>query len=726
MNPRPPPPPPPNQLQQQQQVVPPPPIHPPPPQKTIAVPQSTTPGPMVSPQQPRPRMVKIARGPPRAAPPAPSQTTTLSGTTPRPRLSMMQVVRQKVPRQQAPQPPTPLSSSGRDPPPPPPSKDTTVRVVSPPPPPGARPPPPPPGSKAVSYSPFASSSGGVAQDNGGDTVAAALARIPSRASRMSILVAPTSEAPTSPPPPPAASAAGVTAEEVVIAVTSEDIPRVPDLKSSQDETFSISAISSDPNYEPSPSSSKAIGSWSTLASALSEIALSNKLREHLTELKDQVVQQAHEVAMRIHTVHEEETQRIIRQCLDDVGPMKKSTSMFEQDPFIKELSLQTEGKLTWDDLRQILSLRTMAFQQKKLVDIANKTERDFLLEKIEHVLATPTKLSFARSLESANQCLNQFYQGKEQLLLHHIAFYDEKINEFIQNAKRELSDVQTDISIHYQGYEKSKQAMIITYEQMKEQYQQAFTTLHIDTDEHWKLTSHLLDHILSWGNDKMKEIATAYHQNDELVKKRDVLFEKIDSLLMKCYENVYERIRQDDDYYSRSEQFLEKLNRYKRAVFTWKQQHSQSMEERLSYIQSVIDGYYMSIVEDLLEEKSELLHLHCRLEQYDMNLKHYLNEFFMRENNSRQKQRLMNNKSMTQQQQQQQMQGGRVVLEEIDMEALLRFQTFGPPNQRQNVLKLGTSLRAAANLAGLTKSETAQLMEDLLKASRQKAMYSKN
>ena len=640
----------------------------------------------IAPQQPRPRMVLVARGPPRAVSGNPQQLGPTLTNGPRPRPQMVQLVRPKAPRTGG--APTQLAAV-RAPPPPPSFHDgTNQRIVSshgpppPPPPPavaptqlGARsiPPPPPPPSSTRSSSP--SSSGA-----NGDAVAAALARIPSR-TRMSILVPPSSESGH-------------------ITLSSQTLPKVSELSVLQEETSSISGISTDPGHDVA-SPAKAIGSWSNLASALSEIALSNKLREHLTELKDQVVQQAHDVAMRIHAVHEEETQRIIRQCLDDVGPLKKSASIFDQDPFLKDLSLQTEAKLTWDDVRQILSLRTMAFQQKKLMDIANKTERDFLLEKIEQVLSGPSKLSFARSLESASQCLDQYYQGQEQLLLHQVAFYDEKLNEFIHKAKRQVSDVQSDISIHYQGYEKSKQAMLITYEQMKHKYEKAFTTIHVDADEHWKLTSHLLDHILTWGSEKMKEIAAVYHNNDELVTKRDDLFENIDSLLMNCYAKVYDRISNDDDYCHRSEQFFEKINRIKRSVFAWRQQHTQSMEDRLSYIQLVMDGYYMSILEDLIDEKSELLRLQFMLEQYDGNLKQYLNEFFLRENKQKR------NK----------------VLEDIDLEALLKFQTFGPPQQRQNILKLGTSLRASANAAGLSKAETVQLMQELLMVGRRKAMY---
>ncbi len=75
-----------------------------------------------------------------------------------------------------------------------------------------------------------------------------------------------------------------------------------------------------------------------------------------------------------------------------------------------------------------------------------------------------------------------------------------------------------------------------------------------------------------------------------------------------------------------------------------------------------------------------------------------MNEFFLRENKQKR------NK----------------VLEDIDLEALLKFQTFGPPQQRQNILKLGTSVRASANAAGLSKAETVQLMQELLMVDRRK------
>jgi hypothetical protein len=242
------------------------------------------------------------------------------------------------------------------------------------------------------------------------------------------------------------------------------------------------------------------------------------------------------------------------------------------------------------------------------------------------------------------------------------------------------------------------------------------------------LKAALLAETLEWGVAKEAEMYARYRHHETLDTIRGQYLDQVDTAMFHAYEKIYRRLQREQEQEQQHvqhhhhhhhehqhgheqppdappttatttattvtrgvslEKMYDQLNAIRRGTLVWKQQYSRRLEDRLHNIELVIDGYYMSFTEELMEELQTLHKVHTMATCYADNLTNHLTSLAIK---------LLD--------------GG---LKRPDQDALNGFKTFHmDPKTRKPLLKLGTSLRTLAALADIPPDDTARLLTSLL------------
>lgn len=383
----------------------------------------------------------------------------------------------------------------------------------------------------------------------------------------------------------------------------------------------------------------------------------------------------------------------------------------------KTLMVVEHQKMTWADLREALQLRNTVLRASLGNHGRARKQQEDMLTKVDKELTQPKKIKDLTNLDAASKMLEAYFQHGEYLLLYRIAAYDELYNQALAIFPPQLQAALTEV---VQQYEHVRRRHV--HQNLHALYQQQVTLIHslwakkreqlIQQEE---LKAALLAETLEWGVTKEAEMYARYRHHETLDTIRGQYLDQVDTAMFHAYEKIYRRLQQEQEqkhvqhhHHEQPpeaptttttttattrgvslEKMYDQLNAIRRGTLVWKQQYSRRLEDRLHNIELVIDGYYMSFTEELMEELQTLHKVHTMATCYADNLTNHLTSLAIK---------LLD--------------GG---LKRPDQDALNGFKTFHmDPKTRKPLLKLGTSLRTLAALADIPPDDTARLLTSLL------------
>jgi hypothetical protein len=395
-------------------------------------------------------------------------------------------------------------------------------------------------------------------------------------------------------------------------------------------------------------------------------------------------------------------------------------------------------------------------------------KKQYLMKKIEFELLKPKKLSQQRSLESAINFFNQFLQQNEQLLLHSITIYDQFLNYFLKQSQEKITNECVELSKFFNENTMGNMKELLKnhYEKQKDHLLNIQEQLYLNNLTNNEKLIHFFQEKFQTNNKIMEEIALQYHGNDSEESNdnnknqqdkyssrnyseevRRFYYSKMDSSLYNVYEKIFDNIQNDPLFHAKQEHDNEIFN-LKRNIFDWKLKFKQQLEDRLNYMEIMMNDHYMTYLEDLYKEIESLLKSESLLSLYSQKLDYHLDNLIYRHehaliglsdlyalkhyklfgneakkkwllkrssaiskdtnNNSESKSEEKQKKPLSAQQQQQQRKEAELSLTDDDLTNL---------SKQQNVLSIGTSIRGLATLAGLSKEQTAEIMSQLYESS---------
>lgn len=403
-------------------------------------------------------------------------------------------------------------------------------------------------------------------------------------------------------------------------------------------------------------------------------------------------------------------QQTINDCIDSIDNCKlHKQPVIPHDNDWLDISKAYPAESTWQDLRHVLEVRSSSLLRVNGPTANAKKERDDLLIKIERELSQPRKLSEQKNVEAALHGLSEYFQQGEHLFLHCIAGYDEAVHDFLLKVPAMIKSTQGEVHREFQVTDIIHDEIRVAYQQQVTSHLQAqqLQREHQQTNEALKLKL-IKEATMDFALQRQKEVIERNQQNETLDAFRQEQLDLVDETILQSYKGIYQRL-QDTSQYIAQENMHERLNTIRYAILLWKQQYAKRLEDRLNSIELVTEGYYITLIEELIEQMMDLRKLHTLGDIYRQKLEAYLSSLEFKDS--------------------------RKSLPEDDAKALAMLQVFPSkysssmiingqnnkqqPQSPQSILGLGTSLRCLAANAGISSEDTAQLLTYLLISSCQ-------
>jgi hypothetical protein len=371
----------------------------------------------------------------------------------------------------------------------------------------------------------------------------------------------------------------------------------------------------------------------------------------------------------------------------DVG----GDELIAHDDTWKELMVVEDKKMSWADLREALQLRNTVLRATLGSGRSRQQQEDILL-KVDKELSQPKKLKGLTNLDCASKMLEEYFQHREYSLLYRVAAYDEIMNKAVLNFPRQIQEMSEEIRGQFEQLRERqiRQNIRVLYEQEFELIQALWEKKREHISQQEELKASLLAETLEWGLQKEEELYERYRHHESLNAVRSKYLDQVDTTLMQTYGQIFQRLQCDSPTRGIAlEKMYDQLNAIRRGTLIWKQQYSRRLEDRLHNIELVIDGYYMSFMEELVEQLQELHKVNTQTTCYAEQLTSHLTSVALKV-----------------------LDGG---MKRSEQESFNNFMTFGKDsNDRKPLMKFGTSIRALAALADIPHDDTARLLTALL------------
>eukprot|EP01040_Poterioochromonas_malhamensis_P000881 gene881-934_t len=403
-------------------------------------------------------------------------------------------------------------------------------------------------------------------------------------------------------------------------------------------------------------------------------------------------------------------------------------------------------------------------------------KKQYLLKKIELDLLKPKKLSQQRSFESAANSFEQYLQQYEQLLLHQITIYDNFLQEFINTSydilekeMKELDDLfyhHSYQSLHHlleMNFNQQKNRLINIQQQLSKQGKEFQKHRMMKYEQQWSKNLLVMKEIQEQYNTPLPSSSspsltttttTKHHKSASMSSTqhhyhqvKQYYLNKIDQTISQTYENIYYKLEKDE-LFNQKQYYQDELFQYKRNIFQWKWKYQQMMEDRINYIEIIMNSYYLSYLEELYDEIHLLYEYNSKLYFYyeklnyhlenliykheqrkvtdeDMhNLKYY---YMVTPSHGRKAQSQSNNGSNNQQSSVTQgtRKEGNSQHQALDQQGKGKDENHTEDigsgrmmqKENRNILAIGTHIRSLAMMAGLSSEDTADIMDQLYAAT---------
>jgi hypothetical protein len=353
----------------------------------------------------------------------------------------------------------------------------------------------------------------------------------------------------------------------------------------------------------------------------------------------------------------------------------------------------------------------------------------------------------SKQLEDTNQILIEYYRHGEQKVYHQLACFEEVLNQKVLQHSQRVSE---EVTTHHHNWKSKKMSLIewidTSYQTQYQQYLEVIKNIYYEHDLHEQCHQQLLESIHQYGMNQYQMIQNGkYSLKNQHEWQNDLKL--IDDEYNKFYERSYAKLQElheappEHNIYLQKEEYTTKYHSIIIKMLRNRRKQIESCEERLNYVELVIEGYYLSLMEELCEYIQKLQVMKEEAYIYNKQLKIYCDQ----ENKKVKGPRVSSDQShassasgttsvatsLTQSSpsrkpyqfgrtpRSNQPKGGAgkmeiAILDDGDVESWMRYYSCTRGSNQTPIFKMGTKIRLLAELAHLSLEETEGMMLQVL------------